>query len=192
MEQIIIYSATISVLLFGLIGIIDGFYYHIWKFKLHKHPETRFEHITHSLRAAIFLALLILLFQYDFGSMPLYVTVGLVALDIIVLLIDLVAEGDSRRNLGGLPHREYIVHVVANTLHYVALALILVAKPIEAWSPESPVELSREFPEITTLVAKNLIPGVALLTLAHILLMNKKFADKFDSLKDSLQRAFHK
>lgn len=192
MEQIIIYSATLSVLLFGLIGIIDGFYYHIWKFKLHKHPETRFEHITHSIRAAIFLALLILLFQYDYGSTPLYVAAGLVALDIIVLLIDLVVEGDSRRNLGGLPHLEYIVHVVANTLHYVALALILVAKPLEAWGPKSPVELSREFPEITSVIATNLIPCVALLTLAHILLMNKKFADKFDSLKDSLQRVFHK
>ena len=58
MEQIIILSATISVLLFGIIGIIDGFYFHLWKFKLHKHPETRFEHWTHTIRAAIFLGLL--------------------------------------------------------------------------------------------------------------------------------------
>lgn len=190
MDLIIIYSATISVLLFGLIGIIDGFYYHLWRFELHKHPETRFEHITHSIRAAIFLALLYLLFANDFSGTPLYIAASLVVLDIIVLLIDLVVEGDSRRNLGGLPHREYIVHVIANTLHFVAIVLILVAKPLSAWSADAPTLLVREFPEITKLTATTLIPGVAILTIAHFLLLNSKMADIFTSLKKKLLLLF--
>ncbi len=186
MVQIIILSATICVLLFGIIGIIDGFYYHLWKFKLHKHPETRFEHWTHSIRAAIFLALLYLLFLYDFGGNYLLIAVVIVFLDIVVLVIDLIAEKDSRRNLGGLPHTEYIVHVIANTLHYVALALILVSKPLSSWELNAPVTIDREFPRFTELVAQNLIPGVALLVLFHLLLMNKKVTDIFDAFQQKL------
>lgn len=186
MEQIIIMLATISVLLFGIIGIIDGFYYHLWKFKLHKHPETRFEHWTHTIRAAAFLALLYLLFLYDFGGSYLLIAVGVVFLDIVVLVIDLIAEKDSRRNLGGLPHNEYIVHVIANTLHYVALALILVSKPLSSWELDASITIGREYPRFTELVAFNLIPGVALLVFFHFLLMNKKVADLFDAFQQKL------
>ena len=186
MEQIIIITATISVLLFGIIGIIDGFYYHLWKFKLHKHPETRFEHWTHSIRAAAFLALLYLLFLYDFGGTYLLIAVGIVFLDIVVLIIDLIAEEDSRQKLGGLPHKEYIVHVIANALHYIALALILVGKPLASWDIDAPIYISREFPRFAELVAINLMPGVALLVLFHFLLMNKKAAHLFDVLQQKL------
>lgn len=186
MEQIIIISATICLLAFGIIGIIDGFYYHLWKFKLHKHPETRFEHITHTIRAAAFLALLYLFFFNDFGGKLFLLGVGIVILDIVVLIIDLIAEGDSRRNLGGLPHKEYIVHVIANSLHFISLALIMVAKPLTYWSPDAALHLNRNFPAFTELVAQNLIPGVALLTLFHVILMNKKAAAIFDSLQQKI------
>lgn len=186
MEQIIILSATISVLLFGLIGIIDGFYFHLWKFKLHKHPETRFEHWTHTIRAAAFLALLYLLFLYDFGGTYLLIAVGIVFLDIIVLIIDLIAEGDSREKLGGLPHNEYIVHVIANALHYIALALILVAKPLQYWDLNAPLTISRDFPELTKMVAFNLMPGVALLVVFHVLLLHPKAASMFDLLQQRI------
>lgn len=186
MEQIIILSATISVLLFGLIGIIDGFYFHLWKFKLHKHSETRFEHWTHTIRAAAFLALLYLLFLYDFGGVYLLIAVGIVFLDIIVLIIDLIAEGDSREKLGGLPHNEYIVHVIANALHYIALALILVAKPLQYWDVNAPITIGRDFPEFTKMVAFNLMPGVALLVVFHILLLHPKAARMFDLFQQKI------
>jgi hypothetical protein len=186
MEQIIIIAATISVLLFGVIGIIDGFYYHLWKFKLHKHPETRFEHWIHTIRAATFLALLFLLFLKDLGGIYLLIILGVIILDIVVLIIDLVAEEDSRKNLGGLPHKEYIIHVIANALHYIAIALILVAKPSPSWDLDSPALIGRVFPEFTQLVALNLIPGVALMVLFHIVLMNKRAAGYFDLLQQKI------
>jgi uncharacterized membrane protein HdeD (DUF308 family) len=188
MEQIIIMSATISVLIFGIIGIIDGFYYHLWKFKLHKHSETRFEHWIHTIRAAAFLALLYLLFLNDFGGKYLLIALGIVLLDIVILVIDLVAEKDSRENLGGLPHNEYIVHVIANALHYIALALILVAKPLSSWELNASHLIEREFPSFTEMVAINLIPGVILMVVFHLLLMNKKVALLFDNLQEKVMK----
>ncbi len=183
MTQNILFSATICLLLFGIIGIIDGFYYHLWKFNLYKHKETKFEHITHTLRASLFLAMLFIFFLDDYGGKVFLLGVVLVVIDIVILIIDLIIEGDSREKLGGLPHKEYIVHVIANALHFTAIALVLVAKPLEFWHLEAPKYLGRNFPEFTHLVAQNLIPGVTLLVLFHILLMNKKVAVLFESLK---------
>ena len=190
MEQGIILVATILVLLLGLIGLIDGFYYHLWKFKLHLHSETRFEHWTHTIRAATFLAILFLFFLNDYGGKWFLLGVVIVILDIIVLVVDMVAEGNSRQNLGGLPHKEYIIHVVANTLHFISLALIMAAKPLTAWNINSPTNLHREFPEFTQIVAENLIPGATLLVLGHVLLMNKKIASIFNSLQHYLIKQF--
>ena len=114
------------------------------------------------------------------------IAMGVVLLDVVVLVIDLIAEEDSRKNLGGLPHNEYIVHVIANTLHYVAIALILVAKPLSSWELDAPITIGREFPRFTELVAFNLIPGVAVMVLFHFILMNKKVADRFDALQQKL------
>lgn len=183
MEQITILTATICVLLFGTIGIIDGFYFHLWKYTLHKHPETRVEHWTHTVRAAAFLAMLYFLFLNDFGGKYLLLGAGVVLLDLVVMAVDLVAEGDSRKNLGGLPHKEYMVHMIANTLHFISIALILVAKPASAWGWDAPVTIAREFPSLTEEVAFNLMPGVALMVLLHLLLMNKKAAALFDALR---------
>jgi len=145
----IIFTATISLLVFGIIGIIDGFYYHLWKFNLYKHPETRFEHITHTIRSAAFLALLFLLFLEDYGGPLLLLGVGVVILDIFVVAIDMIFEGDSRRNLGGLPHKAYVVHVIANTLHFISIALILVAKPLNYWAMDAPKYVDRDYPAFT-------------------------------------------
>lgn len=186
MEQTIIITATISLLLFGIIGIIDGFYYHLWRFELYKHKETRVEHVTHTLRSVLFLAMIYLLFLNDFGGNLLLLGVGLAVLDFIILLIDLITEGNSREKLGGLPHREYIVHVIANALHFSSVALILVAKPIEYWSFDASIQIDRTYPEFTIFVAENLIPGVVILTILHVILMNKKMGGYFEILKSKL------
>lgn len=183
MEQTILFSATLCLLLFGVIGIIDGFYYHLWKFNLYKHKETRFEHLTHTLRAALFLVMLFIFFLHDYGGKIFLFGVALALIDIIVLIIDLIVEGNSREKLGGMPHKEYIIHVIANALHFTSIALVLVAKPLAFWSINAPHLLDRDFPKFTHLVAQNLIPGVALLVLLHILLMNKKMGFIFESLK---------
>ncbi len=182
MEQTIILSATISLLIFGIIGIIDGFYYHLWKFNLYKHKETRFEHITHTIRAFLFLGMLFLFFINDYGGKLFLLGVLFVIIDLIVLIIDLIAEENSREKLGGLPHIEYIVHVIANALHFTAIALILVAKPLEYWNYNSTTILNRNFPELTHLIAVNLALGVFLLAILHILLMNKRIGKLFEKL----------
>lgn len=188
MEQTIIFSATICLLIFGIIGIIDGFYYHLWKFNLYKHKETRVEHITHTLRMFLFLAMIYLLFMNDFGGQLFLLGVGLAIFDMIILIIDLITEGNSRDKLGGLPHREYIVHVIANALHFSSVALILAAKPLSYWSFDAPLLVDRFYSGFTIFVAENLIPGVVILSLLHVLLMNKKIGNYFEQVKGKIIR----
>ena len=46
------------------------------------------------------------------------------------------------RNGGGLPHGEYITHLISNTLHYCAITTILLSKIFLSTPDEYPVYLS--------------------------------------------------
>lgn len=37
-------SAVISLVLFAVIGVFDGVYYHLYRYNLQSHPEARLEH----------------------------------------------------------------------------------------------------------------------------------------------------
>lgn len=182
MNALLIDIAAILLLLFGLIGLSDGFYYHLWKFKLYKHKETRLEHLTHTIRAVLFVGILYFLYLNDYAGNFLLIGLGLISLDILTLLIDLVLEGDSRKELGGLPHREYMVHIIANTLHFVSLAFILAAKPITAFTMKSTEIIDRNGYELSVIIAKILIGGAALLALLHIILFIPTVYKKIEQL----------
>jgi hypothetical protein len=189
MEQIIL-AATICMALFGIIGIIDGFYFHLWKFELHRHAETRHEHLLHSWRLVLFLGILYFLFANDYAGKLWYVGIAFALIDLAILSFDVFEEGDSRANLGGLPPLEYYIHIVANGLHFASLALIIAAKPLSAWYFDSPI-LDRNYPEITTFLAMQLIPGTVLLTIAHFLLLNSTIAGYFSGFKNRFLKIQH-
>lgn len=46
--------STILLAAFAVLAIIDGFYLHIFKYQLHNHPKSKFEHLTHTVRAVLF------------------------------------------------------------------------------------------------------------------------------------------
>jgi len=180
METLLINSATIAVLLFGILGLFDGLYFHLIKFKLYKHPETRFEHITHSIRAFLFVGILYLLFINDFTGYALWGAIVLVLVDIATLLIDLFVEGNSRNKLGGLPHKEYIVHVIANTLHFVSIALMLASKPATAFRFEATKILHREAFTPSSTVGFGLLGGAMVLAILHLVLMSPTVQQKVE------------
>ncbi|WP_019941282.1 hypothetical protein [Dyadobacter beijingensis] len=160
---------------FALLAIFDGFYLHLVRYKLYLHPESRNEHITHTIRALLFP--LILYFLY-LGSSDLafYVGISLVAIDIIVLGFDAYMEKDSRAFMGGLPRWEYIIHLMVNGFHFASIAVFLVIKL--HLTPDGLVLISTfsSLPTygIFTGLVTQLIPGGILMGIFHAALMFKK------------------
>ncbi len=103
------------------VGALDGLYFHLWKFRLYARPQSRTEHLTHTVRACLLGPILWLAFV----APRLDLLVALVAVDTAVVLADVWLETESRRDLGGIPRSEYVVHVLANTLHTGAMTLAM-------------------------------------------------------------------
>ena len=138
--------ATVCFVAHGLIGSIDGAYFHLHKFRLHTHEETFFEHQLHTLRA-LFLALTsVIFFALNTGGWLLWIGAVLLAADLVVLTWDVWIERKSRESLGGLLSKEYLVHVHATILHTASFILVIAAKPVAAWALDSPPLLETELP----------------------------------------------
>ena len=82
---------------FALVAMIDGSYFHIYKYKLHTRPESRVEHLTHTLNAALFPPSVYLLLYRSHGGVVLWGTLALVAADVAVESWDVFIEKASQR-----------------------------------------------------------------------------------------------
>jgi hypothetical protein len=129
----VIHAAGIALLLFCAIGTFDGLYYHLFKFELHRVPEAAWEQKLHTARAFLFVPVGLLLYARNFGGALLWLGVAFVAADFVVELLDVAAERQSRRKLGGISSGEYMVHIAGTSARMVSLALVLAAKPASAW-----------------------------------------------------------
>ncbi len=56
-------------LLHAMVGSIDGVYLHLKKYKLHTHPDSFHEHVSHTLRAWAMAAAAVLLFAVNTGGL---------------------------------------------------------------------------------------------------------------------------
>jgi hypothetical protein len=111
----------------GTIGAADILYYHWYKFRLYKQPGSRLETLTHVFRSFTFgIGVFTLLHYLPLGGWY-WAVAGLFAADFIDEIIDIVIEPKSREPLGGLPGREYLVHMVSTTLNGGAWVAFLVA-----------------------------------------------------------------
>jgi hypothetical protein len=153
--------------LFGLLAIVDGLYFHDYKYKLANYKESILEHIIHTCRAVAFPIVVYCLFQNDFGGWMMMAGVFVGVIDIILLAIDVRIEGHSRDRYGGLSNGEYATHLFANTFHYVSIALILAAKPEEAWTFTQSFQISRPYPEITEWLGGAFVTGGAIAAVLH-------------------------
>jgi hypothetical protein len=167
-QEITTLAALICLVLFATIGMIDGFYLHLWKFKLYAHDESRFEHQVHTVRAVLFPFILYFLFVNNFGGWLLWLGVVFVLADMLTLAVDALNEGDSRTFMGGLPKWEYVIHLFANGFHFASIALVLASKPLAAWSLESTLLVSPPYAVGLQWLAQNLLPGALLLAVLHI------------------------
>ena len=140
------------------IGAADGLYFHLWKFRLYARPASKVEHLTHTLRACLLGPMLWL----GFVAPHLGAFIALVALDSAVVLTDVSLENHSRRELGGIPTAEYLVHVAATALHSGAVALA-----IAFWWTAGAVEV----PALLRDAALGLIATTVPVALLHVALV---------------------
>jgi hypothetical protein len=162
--------------LFMIVGAVDLFYFHIWKYQLHKRPESRYEHKLHMAFAFIMAPLAFFLYYQDFGGWALWAGVFLVAAALTTEMLDVFAEGDSRASLGGLTTGEYSLHVAATILKVASFAFIFAAKPAAAWSLASPVVLG-SYGAMGEIMAIKVMVGSLLVGFIHFALLSKKFGD---------------
>ena len=158
-----------------IVGAVDLFYFHLWKYKLHTRPESLYEHKLHMAFAFTMVPVAFLLYYQDFGGYVLWAGVFFVAAAFGVEMLDAFSEGDSRATLGGLTTGEYSLHVAATILKAASFAFMFAAKPASAWSPDSPLLLGTHgvMGEIT---AAKVMIGSFLVGVLHLALLNKRFA----------------
>jgi hypothetical protein len=171
--ELLLYLLAACLTLFGILGVIDGFYLHIWRFRLYEHAESRFEHFTHTLRVILFPLIVYCLFLnpnttgfYQFGLF-------LVLVDIAVLTIDAYVEKDSRAFMGGLPRWEYILHLFANGFHFGAVLLFLALKfNVEPTGLATRlIDFGSPAGQLVHWLAINLLPGAVVIAALHILVI---------------------
>ena len=158
---------------FSVLALIDGIYLHLIRFKLYRLPEAKFEHVTHTIRAILFPAILYCLMLQQHNLYYFYIGCILVAGDILVLGIDAYVENDSRKALGGLPRWEYILHLFVNGFHFAALAVFFSLKL--SYSGELGLQLEdlrvfNDFVAFSQLLIL-LLPGAIGIAVAHVLVM---------------------
>jgi len=174
--DILFYLATASLTLFMLLATYDGFYLHIWKYRLFDRQESLFEHKTHTVRAILFPLIVWLLFVNETNFSLFIIGIALVVVDIVVLGIDAYHEKESRSFMGGLPKWEYIVHIFANAFHFSAIILVLSIRLEVSEGTLLFVDslVRSQAHNLFQWVAVNVIPGAVILALLHFILMLKK------------------
>lgn len=166
---------TVLMIFFVILGIFDGFFLHLVRYRLHEHKESRTEHLIHSIRAVIFPLILFSLFLSE-SLILFYSGLFFVFLDLIILGIDAYAEKDSRSFMGGLPRWEYIIHLFVNGFHFAAISVFLI---LRLQITGNGVEIMSSFDHVNSYhtfswLVWNLIPGSVVMALLHVLLNFEK------------------
>ena len=172
MEHLVILS-LVFLNLFMIVGAVDLFYYHLWKYQLHTRPESRFEHKIHTAFAFLMVPVAFLLYYNNAGGYALWAGVIFVLIALGVEMLDVFAEGDSRASLGGLTTGEYSLHVAATIFKVASFVFILGTKPAAAWSLSAePFQGSYGF--MAEMMALKVMIGSFLMGVLHLVLLSRK------------------
>lgn len=191
--EILYYLSTLCLVVFMVLATYDGFYLHIYKYKLYGIAESKFEHKIHTIRALLFPLIVWLLFINN-DATSFWLAIVFIGIDSLVLGIDAYAESDSRKTIGGLPKWEYILHIFANGFHFAAIILIVGTKIQVSEFGIMFNEVIRETPaqEFFRMVSVNMIPGAIVLALVHLLLISPKGILIWDMHTEKLKQLFLK
>ncbi len=161
--------------LFMVLGAVDLFYFHIWKYKLHTRPESRYEHKLHMAFAFLMVPVALLLYYQNFGGVALWLAVFFVLAALGTELLDVFSENDSRASIGGLSTGEYALHVVLTILKVASFAFIFASKPAAAWDLASPINLGT-YGWMGEMIALKVAIGSSLVAILHAALLHPRAA----------------
>jgi len=161
--------------LFMVLGAVDLFYFHLWKYKLHTRPESRYEHKLHMAFAFLMVPVAMLLYYQNLGGIALWAAVFFVVAALSTELLDVFSENDSRASLGGLSTGEYALHVVLTILKVASFAFMFAAKPTAAWELASPMDLG-SYGWMGEMMALKVAIGSAFVGCLHIALLQPRIA----------------
>jgi hypothetical protein len=186
--EVALFIAGLSLTLYVVLAFYDGFVLHIFKYRLYRHPDSQTEHLTHTIRAVLFPFIAYFLFADQNCNACFYIGIAAVTLDLGVMIWDAYIEKDSRAFMGGLPRWEYILHLMVNSFHFVAIAAMLILKvritgsDIDLVTDLSALSGNMVFQALVV----NLLPGSVLLALLHLLVLYPKPAGIWDNYRDKI------
>lgn len=181
-----IWLSFILLVLFLGVGAIDGVYFHLQKYKLFAHKESRFEHLLHSLRALLIIPTIFLLYTLPCQGWQLYLALGLVLIDLVLMVIDVLVEYKSRANLGGLTRAEYTIHMIANSLHMIAITLAFASRPMDYWQLSYSGLVKFSPPEFIKTIASVFVVTTTLGAIHHLLLLHPRFSKSSENIKTTI------
>lgn len=168
MTDYLIYTGLFFLIVFAVLSLLDGVYLHLIVYRLPEHSESKFEHLTHTLRAILFLPIILTTFYWNLSGPMLLFSTAIIIVDLIIEAIDVISERRSRKNIGGLSDGEYLLHVTLTTMRVAAITLFLASKPRDAWF--SSLSLP-SYPDLVRTVVWNLIPGAVIIIILHMALI---------------------
>jgi hypothetical protein len=126
--------ACFFLFIFLIIATFDGLYFHLYKYRLFLHTNSKKEHFLHTLNCLLFPFTILFLFDDHFKGIFLWIGLFLVFATLLVEFFDVFEEKFSRNKLGGLTSLEYALHFAMSGLRATYTSLIVVSKPLEDWS----------------------------------------------------------
>ena len=112
-------------LVLGVLGAADILFFHTLRQGIRKHPGARAELVTHFLRGPTYCLLFLVVPNLVLGGWAFAGLLLLLLVDLGISLADFWLEWESRRDLGGLPRGEYLLHVLLAMLFGALVAAIL-------------------------------------------------------------------
>lgn len=138
-------TGAFFLIFFSLFSAIDGLYLHLWKFKLQENPDSKTEHILHTVRALLFIPMIVGIFSFGVQGLLLWAVALVVLVDLGFETWDILIERSSRNKIGGLTSLESLLHNVLTSMRLLTLTFGFLAYPASAWD-----FLSNEFLTIST------------------------------------------
>jgi hypothetical protein len=139
-------AAVLLLAAFTLVASVDGFYFHLYRYRLYALPAARREHALHTAQSVLFPLTLVPVFAADVTGAWLLAGVGLFLATFALESADVFTESQSRASLGGLTPTEYWMHFTMSGLRWGAFALAYASVPAAAWT--APASLSWRVPAL--------------------------------------------
>ena len=114
-------------ILFVCIACTDGLYYHVYKYRLYARPESRYEHLLHTVNVCLFLPQCFLFFCVRPHGAFLWAALATFFATLGVEIADVLSENESRKQLGGVVPLEYLMHFLMSGLRAGFLSAYMVA-----------------------------------------------------------------